>query len=221
MVEQGCPTMTRLVEQLRERITCEVPIPTENRRKVRRGRDTGDEIDGDRFLDRIPEMWNRIEPHQIPARRVIITINASVSGGQGQDELAYRSAAAIALGDRLTEMGASVEIRLSKSTTNGPVEGLKSLVATAIAKRSDQPMNIPEIAAGCCDIGAFRLGMVYGPTRYCEGTLTEGLGFPANLPEDAAVGDFIIERNVTTLDAAVAWVNESINKFSEKAVANV
>ena len=214
MIKDGNPEMTQLVEQLREEISSDTVLPTEDRRRVRRGRDCGDEIEVDRFLNRIPEMWSRIEGDQVPARRIVITINGSVSYKQKQDELGYRAAAAIALADKLTELGASVEVRLMICTTNNPTSEVREYVASVVVKQSDQPMSIPDLATACCDIGAFRLAMVYGTTRHLRGTVRMGLGTPQAIPADRQIGDFIADRDITNRTQAVQWVQDSINKFS-------
>jgi hypothetical protein len=218
-INGGDQVMTELVEGIRSKIAEEIPVPTENRRRVRRGRDCGDEINPDLFLDRVPEMWNRIEADATPARRVVVTINGSVSFKQKQDELGYRAAAAIAFADRLTEMGVSVEIRLMKCTMDWPTTEIERLTTTVIVKHSDQPMSIPDLATACCLIGAFRLSMIYGTIRYVPGNANVGLGTPESIPADRRVGDFIVDRDIDNQEKAVQWVQNSINQFAQSEVA--
>lgn len=213
LIRNGSKSLADLVEQLRARIADEVPLPTENRRRIRRGRETGDEIDADRFLNRIPEMWSRIEADERPARRVVVTINGAVSYSETQDNLGYRAAAAIALADALTERGASVEVRLVIRATN-PTSTVGDYTASIIVKPSDQPLSIRDLATTCCDISVIRLGMVYGTTRLLPGTVSDGLGSPARLPTTGNHGDFIADRDVNSRDRAIAWVHESLTRFA-------
>lgn len=216
LIRTGSQSLADLVEQLRAEIASEVPVPTENRRRIRRGRETGDEIDADRFLNRIPEMWSRIEQDQRPARRVVVTINGTVNYSETQDNLGYRAAAAIALADALTERGASVEVRLVARVTS-PTSEVDDYTASIIVKPSDQPLSIRDLATTCCDIGVFRLGMVYGTTRLLPGTVSAGLGSAARLPPTGNHGDFIADRDVDSRDRAIAWVRDSLTRFAGQA----
>jgi hypothetical protein len=216
-IESGLPEMTTLVERLREQIDGDLATPISNRRRVRRNQEHGDEIDIDRYLNRIPEMWSRVDSESIPSKRVRITINGSVNCRQSQDELGYRAAAAIALADRLTEQGASVEIDLMISIANGPTDKARNVTASVIVKHSDHPMSIPDIATACCLIGAFRLSMVYGTVRYLEGRAISGLGTPASIPAKFRTADFIADTDITSRRAAIDWVRGSMNKFTENS----
>lgn len=214
-LREGKAELTELVERMRREIAGELAVPSSTKRRMRRGRESGDEIGVDRFLDRVPEMWDRIETERTPANRVVVTINAAVSASEKQDNLAYRAAAAIALADALTERGASVEVRLQFCASR-PTDEVLDYVSTVVVKRSDQPMSIADLAAGCCDIGAVRLALVMGTSRLLRGTLKEELGSPIPIPADRRVGDYVVDRDVTSRWAAVRWVNEAIRNFEQR-----
>lgn len=214
MIESGNRNLTATVERMREEISNDIAVPETTKRKVRRGRETGDEIEVDRYLDRIPEMWNRIEADKAPANRVVVTVNAAVASSETQDNLAYRAAAAIALADALTERGASVEVRLVFCAA-GSTDAVREMVATVVVKTSDQPMSIADLATACCDIGAVRLAMVYGTMRHLKGESRSGLGIPISIPEDRQVGDFIIDRGISNRTLAVEWVKNAISQFQQ------
>lgn len=217
-IRTGNKEMTELVESLRSELSQEVARPAENRRRLRRGRENGDEIDQDRFLGRIPEMWSRIEREAQPARRAFVTINGSVHYGQNQDDLGYRAAAALVLADHLTQNGTSVEIRL-KIRVGDPSSKVRRYTTTVVVKQSDQPMNIPELATACCDIGAVRLAMAFGTSRVLPGEIDSGLGSPLALPESEDA-DFVVDRSVTSRQAAVEWLKANVNKFNGEGVSN-
>jgi hypothetical protein len=211
----GRRDLTEMVEKLREKISNELPVPKANKRRVRRGRDNGDEIDADRFLSRIPEMWNRIESDQMPANRVTVKINAAVSGSQKEKAMAYRAAAGLALADALTERGASVEVQLIWCS-RAKSDQAEETISRVVVKKSDQPMSITDLAAACCDVGVVRMGLVIGTARMLPGKLHSGLGFPMEMPEDLTLAGFTIDRDVDSEAAAIRWVAAAVEKFSNQ-----
>ena len=214
VLEQGREDLTAMVEKMRERISNELPIPTANKRRVRRGRESGDEIDADRFLSRIPEMWTRIESDEVPANRVVVKVNAAVSGSQKERHMAYRAAAALALADALTERGASVEVQLIWCSRDKTDEA-EQTVSKVIVKRSDQPMSVADLAAACCDVGVVRMGLVIGTARMLPGRLHSGLGFPMEMPEDLRAEGFTVDRQIESERDAIEWVKAAVERFTE------
>jgi hypothetical protein len=214
VLEQGREDLTAMVEKMRERISNELPIPTANKRQVRRGRESGDEIDADRFLSRIPEMWNRIECDEVPANRVVVKVNAAVSGSQKERHMAYRAAAALALADALTERGASVEVQLIWCSRDKTDEA-EQTVSKVVVKRSDQPMSVADLAAACCDVGVVRMGLVIGTARMLPGRLHSGLGFPMEMPDDLRAEGFTVDRNIESERDAIEWVKATVQRFTE------
>jgi hypothetical protein len=214
VLEQGREDLTAMVEKMRERISSELPIPLANKRRVRRGRESGDEIDADRFLSRIPEMWNRIESDEVPANRVVVKVNAAVSGSQKERHMAYRAAAALALADALTERGASVEVQLIWCSRDKTDEA-EQTVSKVVVKRSDQPMSVADLAAACCDVGVVRMGLVIGTARMLPGRLHSGLGFPMEMPEDLRTEGFTVDRQIESERDAIEWVKAAVERFTE------
>jgi hypothetical protein len=214
VLEQGREDLTEMVEKMRERISNELPIPTANKRRVRRGRESGDEIDADRFLSRIPEMWNRIESDEVPANRVVVKVNAAVSGSQKERHMAYRAAAALALADALTERGASVEVQLIWCSRDKTDEA-EQTISKVVVKRSDQPMSVADLAAACCDVGVVRMGLVIGTARMLPGRLHSGLGFPMEMPEDLRAEGFTVDRQIESERDAIEWVKAAVERFTE------
>jgi hypothetical protein len=214
VLEQGREDLTAMVEKMRERISSELPIPLANKRRVRRGRESGDEIDADRFLSRIPEMWNRIECDEVPANRVVVKVNAAVSGSQKERHMAYRAAAALALADALTERGASVEVQLIWCSRDKTDEA-EQTVSKVVVKRSDQPMSVADLAAACCDVGVVRMGLVIGTARMLPGRLHSGLGFPMEMPEDLRTEGFTVDRQIESERDAIEWVKAAVERFTE------
>jgi hypothetical protein len=213
VLKLGRQDLTEMVEKLREKISNELPLPTSNKRRVRRGRESGDEIDADRFLSRIPEMWNRIESDPVPANRVVVKINAAVSGSQKEHEMAYRAAAGLALADALNERGASVEVQLIWCSRDKTDEAEKT-ISKVVVKRSDQPMSVADLAAACCDVGVVRMGLVIGTARMLPGKLHSGLGFPMEMPEDLQNEGFTIDRDVRSQQDAIRWVKAAVERFT-------
>ena len=89
------------VDAMREKLLNGLPLPTTPRRRVRRGQEFGEEIDSDRYLARVPEVWDRSVREPVVRRQVTIGINMGVAWYEKPEAVLYRGAAALALADYL------------------------------------------------------------------------------------------------------------------------
>lgn len=201
------------IDEMREALAGEIPLPTAPRRRVRHGREDGDELDPDRWLARLPNGWDRCEREPRPCGTVGIHINLSVNHKQKPAELLYRGAAACALADVLVAQGRNVEITGFMSAVNLS-QCCKKLVTRVVLKSADMPLDLAAVATAACDIGFFRLAVVPATARHALGNLALGFGHPASLPvADLGGADFAIGLEVTSKAAAVNWLRTAVQKF--------
>jgi len=197
------------VERMKGEILSDV-MPTETRRRRRRGVDSGDEIDVDRYLARVPEMWERTERQSTPKRTVWIGLNAWVHSKQRSPDLLWRGAAIAALAERLAVAGYSVGIvwfwcaRDFSTVIDRSIERI-------LLKSPDAPLDIAAVATACCDIGFARFVGLAGGARHVPGQVSACFGYTASCPaRHRSDIDYFIDVDVTTRDGAVAWLKSCI-----------
>jgi len=218
----GSPSKKLLgaIDAMRESLADDVILPVVPRRKMRHGRDEGDELDPDRWLIREPFAWDRCEREMRSRNSVGIGINLSVHAGQKPEELLYRGAAACALADLLAARRLNVRIT-GFLVVHNMSAGCPELVSQVELKSSDMPLDMAAIATAACDIGFFRLVMVYATARHASGRLDGALGAPAALPDADRRGlDFIINHDVCSRDSAADWLREILNGMTGAAPEN-
>lgn len=209
----GSPSKKLLgaIDAMRESLADDVHLPVVPRRKVRHGRDEGDALDPDRWLIREPMAWDRCERELRSRTNVGIGINLSVHAGQKPDELLYRGAAACALADLLAARGLNVRI-IGFLVVESMSAECPQLVSQVELKAPDMPLDMATIATAACDIGFFRLVMVYATARHASGKLDRALGTPAGLPAGDRRGlDFIVNHDVCSRDSAAEWLRDILS----------
>lgn len=207
------------VDAIRQTIDREIDLPQRPRRRVRHGLDMGDELDVDRWSQRIPEAWDRSMTDPVERRTVTIGINLSVNCAQKPSELLYRGAALVALAERLTAQGVNVRIIGFASSTN-----FTDLVARSVyqveLKSSGHPMDIGAVCTAACDVGFYRMAMLFGYGRHLPGKVTPALGYPTGLPTADRKGiDHLIEFDVRNAEQAVAWVKAQLSIHNQSTAA--
>jgi hypothetical protein len=204
--------LLRAIDAMRSTLADDLALPTVPRRRVRHGREDGEEMDADRWLVREPNCWDRTVRESVPRRTVIIGINLSVHCQQKPAELLYRGAAACALADVLTLRGMNVGI-VGFLVVNGMSSGCPELVSKVEIKAPDMPLDMAALSTAACEIGFFRMVMVYATARRAIGKLDGSLGGPSHLPEcDRAGLTYVIEQSVCSHDAAVDWLREAVSE---------
>ncbi|MBE3123211.1 MAG: hypothetical protein IMZ65_00220 [Planctomycetes bacterium] len=207
--------LLKAVDEMRAALVDEVAPPPTSRRRLRRGRDYGDDIDVDRFGARDPQMWNRIERERQPKRTVTIGVNLTVNCKQQAEELLWRGAAALALADAMTQRGINVAVTLFLSVNN-PSSAVKRSVIRYQAKDPQQPLDVAGLTFAVCEIAWFRLVAATGQARLYPGTVCESLGGACDLPPaDARTMDFLVEQTVCSRKAAEAWLRGAVGQFKE------
>ena len=133
------------VNSMRQRMIDRVAPPNATRRRLRRGRDWGDDIDSDRFLARDPMMWNRVEREPQAKRSVMIGCNLAVNAGRKPEDLLWRGASALALADVLTQRGVNVGVVLF-SSVGTPSSVVNRGVIKYMAKDPQMPLDLGALA---------------------------------------------------------------------------
>ena len=211
----GNPDKTLLdaVDELRGHLSEVLDLPTTPRRRVRRGQEWGDELDSDRVLARDPYAWDRVVREAQPTRTVTIGVNLTVYCTQKPEDLLYRGAAACVLADVLTRQGLNVRI-LGFSVGGDCSNTVRKLVSTVELKRPDMPLDVAALATAVCDIGFYRLAVLFAEFRHLKGNVSHGLGVRGSqhLPApDRKALDYLVESHVTSKDAAITWLREQVN----------
>ena len=197
------------VEQMRQQLVDDISPPVCTRRRLRRNLDAGDELDAQSVLVRSLTPWERMAREHQPRRSVTIGVNLTVDSSQRAEHLLWRGAAAAALADILTQRGLNVEIVAFWSIAT-MATGSKMVVGRYIVKRPDMPLDIGAVSVALAEIAFARLVALYGLARHMPGVLDEGLGVCEMLPEaDQAGIDYLAESNITSRDAAEAWLRQS------------
>ncbi len=173
-------------------------------------------MDVDRFLARDPNLWNRIEREHQTKRTVTIGCNLGVNAGQAPEDLLWRGAAAMALGDVLTQRGLNVGIVLFASVVN-PTSTVRHGVVRYQAKDPQMPLDRAGLAFAMCEIGWFRLIGAIGVSKLWPGKLSMGLGRAEKLPTaDRAGMDFVVDNDVIGRTGADDWLRKAIQKTGEE-----
>jgi len=202
------------IDAMRQSLADDAALPVIPRRKIRHGREDGQELDPDRWLVREPMAWDRSEREPRPRNCIAIGVNMSVHAGQKPEELLYRGAAACALADMLTTRGMNVAIT-GFLVVHKMSEGCGDLVSKVELKSSNMPLDMAGLATSACDIGFFRLVMVYATARHTTGHLDGALGYPAGLPDADRKGfDFVLENTVRSKADAEEWLQENVRAMN-------
>lgn len=203
------------VNSMRQRMIDRVAPPNATRRRLRRGRDWGDDIDSDRFLARDPMMWNRVEREPQSKRSVMIGCNLAVNAGRKPEDLLWRGASALALADVLTQRGVNVGVVLF-SSVGTPSSVVNRGVIKYMAKDPQMPLDLGALAFAMCEIAWFRLVAAVGDSKLWPGRLSGGLGSANPLPVADRRGlDFIIDEDVIGQTGAEQWLKAAIDKVKE------
>jgi hypothetical protein len=207
------------VEEMKSQIDSEISVmATAPRRKVRRGQEFGEEIDADRFLARIPNVWERNIRQMHEHRTVTIGINLAISCKYNHEHMLYRGAAALALADVLVGQGYNVGIVLYESRSH-PTSAVDKFCGKVVVKEPQMPLDTASVAFSICEIAFFRTALAIGAVRKMPGKVSSGLGHPERLFEnDRSEVDYMIDSNVLSKAAAVDWIKTCVNKTQQEVI---
>lgn len=199
------------VTELKNELLGDLALPTQPRRRVRRGLDNGDDINADRWLDRDPNCWERSVREPTTRKVLKLGINLAICGGAQPCELLYRGAAALALTDVLIERGESVEITLFHSSSGFSTAEARTL-GEILVKSADMPLDVGSLAFAACEVAFFRVVVLFAEARMLKGKVTRGLGRPITMPAQiASQFDFLIDSDVLSRSAATDWLRSKLS----------
>lgn len=200
------------VDAIRRKIEDKVDMPQRQRRKLRRNREEGDELDPQAVLERRVDGWTEIDVVRVPKHVVSIAVNLTVSSACSPQHLLYRGAAAAALADALTAKGHSVEITAFFRTSGTASDGGTTTMRVPV-KESWAPLDLSTVAVALAEIGFFRIPVFAAVTRSHPHRVSPTMGYPVGLGEaDRKRFDVVLDSNVFTLDAAVSAVLAAVGE---------
>ncbi|MBN2377047.1 MAG: hypothetical protein JXD22_11640 [Sedimentisphaerales bacterium] len=204
------------VERMREELenSCpEIQLGQRIKRRVRRGQEFGDQIDPDRFLAKVPNIWERTVRELQPDRQVTIGVNLTVNGSERAAATLYRGAAVLAMADYLSAQNINVKVVMYLPVTN-PTNEVKLVLGKYVVKDFCSPIDKNTLAFMLCEIAFIRLCLI-GQEAGLPGRVYHGLGYAAELPYcEAKNCDIVAGREVNSKEAAIEWLSENIQKHS-------
>lgn len=203
------------VEEARSLISEDMVPPPTMRRRVRRGVETGETIDSDRYLARVAECWDRSERLPSAIRTIRLGINLATDSSRSESSIRWRGASAVAACDELTRRGFGVEI-VAVSVSRRLYERFphRRIFVGSTIKRASDPMDLAMLATFCCSIACFRhhyIPLLFASAaeeaRYCA-------GYPEDTSANEVSCDALFDQSIATRDQAVAAVRRIVESLS-------
>lgn len=178
-------------------------------RRTKRGLEAGDVLDPVRMIEdrNLDRAWSERQhaPRFRPVLRV--ALNAELSSNQGETELAWRGATALAIARKAEEAGADVElswITIGDSTCS---DYTTQMMATVPVKRIGHYADRDSLVAYCCHLGSFRyFGFNLIAALNPSATMT-GWGRPRALSYAGPEWHVLIDwKDANNRDAALALI---------------
>lgn len=209
------------VEDFRRRIEDYVNMNESPKRFRRRRLDFGDDMDCDRFLQKIPELWERMDRRTVPARIIRIGINLTVHCGHSTETMLPRGAAVIALADHLTRKGYGVEI-LGYVAIDHLSSQCRATVMTVPIKPSGVPVDSGSVIMLACGPVGFRLAALAAMVRALPDEASWGLGSPGRLSDkqfsfaETSQCDHLADGDVFSEKQALDWIKTVCGVYSDE-----
>lgn len=197
-----------------------VPAPRSRRRKPRMAAE-GDDLDLGRVWDGdLEHAWRRCERAVVVGpSRVLIAVNLSAPFNTPAEDIGRRGIAALALTQRLTEAGYTVElvgVRDSDMSTGTPVR----YTATVVVKAAAEEVDIHKTASLLYSALIARGVLFDHGSRVCPAEHGSGLSSTRTVTEDSldTVG---FDRVIIANEVANAnqWVGEQLRVFGTEGVS--
>jgi hypothetical protein len=145
-----------------------------SKRRRRKFTEDGDELDIDRYMSGDPAMFASMPRQQVRKRSARIYIDICVSGGNDAIEVTRNVAAALAMCDIVENAGISTEIVIG-ATSKGAAYDTNYFAVAAIAKQSDEPLDIARMISFCLP-GMFRQFIFGAWANVTNKSANSGLG---------------------------------------------
>lgn len=208
------------VDEARSLIAENIPTPTRTRRRVARGRESGDAIDADRFIARVPECWDRSERQQFPARTVRLVVNLATAWDTRATEIIWRGAVAVALADELALRGFAVEIVAASATlakTHCTSKTETRWISATVVKQAGEPIDLARVSMICCSLGFYRFGFLAADIASTNAKVRRNLGIPTNMARADLNADIVIDHTIRNQSDAVREVERFLADIAQEA----
>lgn len=205
------------IEAVKSEVEALVEVPMRGRRKLRRNREEGDELDPQAVLERRPDGWTEVDSVRVPKNVIKIAANLALSAGHRPEHLMYRGAAVAAIADLLTERGYSVEVVLFEIGVGVTGRGYDRLCARCVVKAAGDPLDIGAVAVSLGEVGFLRTAMFAAEHRVYPEKGDGGCGMVGGLlPREKADIDVLLDADVMSLSGAVRKVLETMARFTKE-----
>lgn len=213
-LEQPKEDLVRAVDRMRERLSGLTDSPTRERRKLRRNREDGIELDPLAVEQRRLDCWTEVDHVRVPRHYVRVAINVTMVWNMTADMLLWRGAAACAIADLLSQSGHSVEL-VGFVAVDSLTEQCRSLLLRVPIKPADAPLDLATVALSLCEIGFFRVVLMPCLGRVTPGAVQPGFGSVRGLtPEEREGFDVVLDAGVLDADSAERAVRTAVAKFN-------
>lgn len=224
MVE-GWPEGVTRAADLAESIRDLVPVAKKRRRRPAWG-DQGDEVNMQRvYAGQLDRAWRTTRREHVEGQKIIsIDVDVCWNAGVRANDLFWSGATAIALTDVLEDQGYRVELfATAVNETNR-----RSVLSRVLVKRSDEPLNINNVAMMTAHPAMFRF---YHLSSWCRAPWDIGGGYGSAMDMRAAL-DYAVDRGVLegsdlqiggalSRAAAEKEIREAVAKVQERVEAGV
>lgn len=202
-----CPShLLEAIEAVKRDLEGQIDPPTRSRRRLRRRREDGCDLDPLLVATRDPEPWDRIERESRPRGVARVVVNTAVLSLRKPKDLLWRGAAACAVADLYTSAGVSVEI-VSASVSADISSQVRQCCARFVIKHADAPLDVGLATIALCEIAFFRLAVMTARTRALPDRVSDGWGQTTRLSGDVTADfDLVVDSNVRDRETATRVV---------------
>lgn len=220
-IKEGWPEGVAKMNQALADIGNEMPKPESVRRRRVRG-SFGDSVDmGAVWSGSFDTAFTHTKRRNVDApQNVTIAIPLGASWNVLSDDLFWRGAACIKLADLLTEAGFNVRIVAYRSSLKAFKSGAGIYQEVEI-KQHDTPMDIDALAS-CLSMAAFFRHVLFKCQCVEAELVADNLGTPVTPEEFELVRDetFTDPSEIDGSDAAVAWIQQQLNRVNNKSMGH-
>ncbi len=172
--------IAKVEQTVRELSGIDLPEP-KIRRRAKAWSEDGDEVCLDR-LERGQPCWRTTKKKPMPASKVItLAVGVAASAMYSAEDLAWRTASAVALADLLEPLGFACEIVAYRYSGGMYVDGRDSLIMVPV-KEASSPLDIGTLVSTLspwfCRTAFFACGRIGGPVKEHQGSVLKVSGSP-------------------------------------------
>lgn len=207
------------IERLAAKINAPLPVSV---RRVARRAPQGDELDMQRVWNgELDTAWREMKrAARVGPARVLIAVNASISGGESAETLAWRGVAALALAEAL--LGAGHMVRVVSAYQGSTADGVSSKFSCSCIVMDCGDMFDINKAANLLASGVLARGILYDlQTRSSSHEVSRSIGYVEPLSEstlDVAGFDTvaIADSDIRNAASATKWITARVAEIDAR-----